>query len=113
MFDIHKFILSLLSLLYGSKLSILGVFVFTGGKKLQLKTSQMNAPIPLYTMNIMKIVSPLYQEIMKDDEFVNSMNNFELYAWTSFAEKLLRQLPGRKLQGVNGKAVEKPKGQKH
>ena len=43
LFDIHKFIPSLLSLHNGRKPSRLKAFVFTVEKKLQLKTSQMNA----------------------------------------------------------------------
>ena len=57
LFDVHRFISSLLSLHSGRKPSTLRAFIFTVVKKLQLKTSQSNAPIPLY-MNIIKMVSP-------------------------------------------------------
>ena len=55
--------LSLLYFDYGRKPSTLGAFVFL---------SQLNDLIPLHMMNIMKLV--------KDDEFVNSKNDLELYA---------------------------------
>ena len=55
---IHKFILSFLFLHYGRNRSTLRAFDFTVGKKLQQKTSQLNAPIPLFMINIMKMVSP-------------------------------------------------------
>ena len=50
--DIHKSIPSVLSLHFERKPSILRAFVFPVRKKLQLKTSQLNAPIPLYMMSI-------------------------------------------------------------
>ena len=34
--------------------------------------------IPLYIMNIMKLI--------KNDEFVDWMNNFESHTWTSFVD---------------------------
>ena len=58
LFDIHRFIPSILSLHNGRKLSRLKAFVLTVGKKLQLKTSRLNAPILLYMMNTMKVVLP-------------------------------------------------------
>ena len=42
--------------------NVLIAFGFAVEMKLQRNTSQLNAPFPLYMMNIMKIVSPEYQE---------------------------------------------------
>ena len=58
LFDICEFIPLLLYLHYGRKPIKLGPFVFSVGKKFQLKSSSLNASTPLYMMNIMKMVSP-------------------------------------------------------
>ena len=39
-------------------------------------------------MNIMKMVSHNIRKLIKEDEFVNSMKDLELCAWTSFIDVL-------------------------
>ena len=76
-----------MSLHYERKPSTWRAFVFTAGKKLQQKTFQLNVPIPLYRMNIRKLI--------KDDEFINSMNYLELHTWTSFVDVVKNFLDNR------------------
>ena len=48
----------------------------------------MNAPIPLYMMNIMKWFHYNIMKLIKDDEFVNSMNDLKLCDCIPFVDEV-------------------------
>ena len=92
---------------YGRKPSTLRALVFTVGKKLQLKTSQLNARISLYMMNIIKWFHHDIRKLIKDDEFANSMKDLDFDAWTTFDDDVVKNFLGNRQDENYNELVEK------
>ena len=79
---------------------------FSVRKKLQLKTSQLNAPRFHCTWWSWKWFHHNIRKLIKDDAFVNSMNDLEWCAWPSFVD-MVKNFLGNRLVENYKELVEK------